>query len=338
MKDYSLKFFSRGVLLSQKEELFINAYTNEPLLNRNFKLEALGLLTYLQMQLFSDGETGFYYDISGERKKFLAFKLGLLEEQLTKILDWCFIYEILDKELYDKYKILTSYKMQDDYSKIIERRSQNINMDYVYQADFTNKYETALQKYKIALQKKENVVQNQKIALQNEQIVTQNSKIALQNEEIALQNEEIAVQNSTDKIREDKNRLDNIILDERRKEQNMNEQIYNQNQNGVSRISLSQFKSLFPNKKTSKEIIVPLNVNLELLANKINEQPWLLDKNNLDWAWCINHYEEILNNKYADFKNLNNYQTNDNTNTFGQRKYSTEYLDSLYDDITQIEL
>ncbi|MBQ9785889.1 MAG: hypothetical protein IJW25_00280, partial [Clostridia bacterium] len=68
MKDYSLKFFSREIQLSQKEELFINAYSNQPLESRNLKIEALGLLTYLQMLLFSDGETGFYYNISGLRK------------------------------------------------------------------------------------------------------------------------------------------------------------------------------------------------------------------------------------------------------------------------------
>ena len=95
------------------------------------------------MQLFSDGDTGFYYDISGARKNLLAFKLGITEEKLLKVLDWCFVCDLLDKDMYDKHKILTSYKMQDDYSKIIERRAQKINLDYVFQADFTKKYENA---------------------------------------------------------------------------------------------------------------------------------------------------------------------------------------------------
>lgn len=160
--NYSLKFFSRTTQLNQSERLFISKYENRPLINRNYKLEALGVLTYLQMLLFSDPDSGFYYDVSGNRFQLLASEMGIQNKTLKQYLDWCFEYNLLDEEMFKKYSILTSFKMQDDYANAgLERRCQNINLDYVYPAcSFTYKYEIALQKYKNAIQKKEFAKQN----------------------------------------------------------------------------------------------------------------------------------------------------------------------------------
>lgn len=160
--DYSLKFFSRTVHLSQSEELFINKYSNRPLINRKYNFEALGVLTYLQMLLFSDSETGYYYDVSCNRFQLLASKMGLPSKTLKQYLDWCFEYNLLDGKMYKNYQILTSPKMQADYAVAgLERRKQNINMNYVYpDCSFTQKYKIALQKYKNALQNSKNVQQN----------------------------------------------------------------------------------------------------------------------------------------------------------------------------------
>ena len=160
--NYSLKFFSRTTQLNQSERLFISKYQNRPLINRNYKLEALGVLTYLQMLLFSDPDSGFYYDVSGNRFQLLASEMGINNKSLKQYLDWCFEYKLLDEDMFKKYNILTSFKMQEDYANAgLERRCQNINLDYVYPAcSFTFKYETALQKYKNALQKKKNALQN----------------------------------------------------------------------------------------------------------------------------------------------------------------------------------
>lgn len=168
--NYCLKFFSRTVHFSQSEELFINKYTNRQLSSRDrreeggsrLKFEAMGFLTYLQMTLFSDPETGFYYDLSGNRFQLLANKMGIGNKTLKQYLDWCFEYSLLDENMYKKYNILTSLKMQDDYSRSgLERRQQKINMDFVYpDCSFTQKYKIALQKYKNALQNSKNVQQN----------------------------------------------------------------------------------------------------------------------------------------------------------------------------------
>lgn len=289
MRDFSLDFFSRNVELSNSEKLFINKYKNRPLKNRNYKYEALGLLTYLQMLLFSDSETGFYYDVSGNRFQLLAEELDLTNKELKQILDWAFEYSILDKVFYEKYQILTSYKMQEDYSKVLDRpedrvRAQNINMDFVYQCPFTQKYENALQKYKNALQKKKS--SQQKTGEETRQ------------EDIKKDLEEKATPTA-------------------------------------AAFSLEDFKNKYPNKKTNKELKLLPNINLELLSKKMDDQPWLLDKNNLDWAWCLKHYEDIINNKWAPGATSTKTKQ---TQNYSNREYSKEQLTELFDDLEKTEL
>lgn len=192
--NYSLKFFSRTTQLNQSERLFISKYENRPLNNRNYKLEALGVLTYLQMLLFSDPDSGYYYDVSGTRFQLLASEMGIQNKTLKQYLDWCFEYKLLDEEMFKKYSILTSFKMQDDYANAgLERRCQNINLDYVYPAcSFTYKYEIALQKYKNAIQKKEFVKQNsgdktKQDDIINDNIVREDNNLDIQNFNSSLQ-------------------------------------------------------------------------------------------------------------------------------------------------------
>ena len=84
--------------------------------------------------------------------------------------------------------------MQDDYANAgLERRCQNINLDYVYPAcSFTYKYEIALQKYKNAIQKKEFVKQNsgdktKQDDIINDNIVREDNNLDIQNFNSSLQ-------------------------------------------------------------------------------------------------------------------------------------------------------
>ena len=289
--DYSLDFFSRHTQFSQKEELFINKYTNRPLVNRNLKFEAIGAMTYLQMILFSDIETGFYYDVSGNRFQLLASKMGISNKSLTRILNWCFEYSLLDEAMYKKYNILTSLKMQDDYARAEpQRRKQYINMDYVYKGcSFTYKYEIALQKWKNAEQKSKN-----------------------------------AKQNSGDKTKQN---CDNDILDER--DITLDIQAFN--------LSLDNFKKIFPQKKCDDEIPFKPNIDFDLLTKSINESPQFLLKINkpINWKWCIDNYDKIVSGQYKKYEISSEGHREQN---FSNRDYSGTDLNTLFDDVSKIEL
>ncbi|MBE7082660.1 MAG: DUF4373 domain-containing protein [Clostridiales bacterium] len=288
--NYSLKYFSRPVHFTQGEELFINRYSNRPFNNRNFKLEAIGLITYLQMILHSDSDTGFYYDVSGNRFQLLASKMGITNKSLKQTLDWCFEYNLLDGNMFNKYEILTSIKMQDDYANAgLERRKQNICMDYVYQGcSFT-------QKYKIALQKYENAIQNSKNVQQN----------------------------SGDETRQ--NEIDNKTIE--RNITTVEVQEFNS--------SLSNFKKLFPNKKCDVDIPFRKNTDFNLLIKAIEESPQFLKEfNNLNWKWCLDHYDEIITGKYKGYV-----KKDENKQNYKYRDYSNVALNKLvFDDLSSIEL
>lgn len=288
MRDFSLDFFSRNVELSNSEKLFINKYKSRPLKNRNCKFEALGLLTYLQMLLFSDSETGFYYDVSGTRFQLLAEELDITNKELKQILDWAFEYSILDKAKYEKHQILTSYKMQEDYSKVLDRpedrvRAQNINMNFVYQCSFTKYFENALQKYKNALQKRESSQQKTGEETRADEIIQD-------------KNSEIKASNNAD--------------------------------------SLQKFKNEFPNKKTTKPITVPMDVDLDLLTTKLKESDFLMSLPNCDWAWCIKNYQKIISDHYKNYNSKSEKSTQNYTN----RDYSNQDLNGVFDDLSAVEL
>lgn len=292
--NYSLKFFSRTTKLHQSEKLFISKYENRPLANRNYKLEALGILTYLQMLLLSDPDTGFYYDVSGNRFQLLASEIGISNKTLKQYLDWCFEYNLLDEEMFKKYNILTSIKMQEDYANAgLERRCQNINLDYVYPAcSFTYKYEIALQKYKNALQKQKNVTQN-----------------------------------SGDKTKQDTSNKDV------RENTNLDSQAFN--------LSLQKFKDDFPNKKCDDDIPYTPGIDFELLTKCINESPQFLQKFNspMNWKWCIDHYSNIIAGKYRQFPKTSTVdQPKHSVQNFTGRDYSQTDLNSLFDDLSKVEI
>lgn len=290
--NYSLKFFSRAVHFSQSEELFINKYQNRAS-DRNTKLEAIGALTYLQMLLHSDVDTGYYYDVSGNRFQLLASKMGISNKTLKQILDWCFEYNLLDEEKFKKYEILTSVKMQEDYANAgLERRCQNINIDYVYPAcSFTYKYEIALQKYKNAIQKQKNVTQN-----------------------------------SGDKTKQD---VTKEILGENT---NLSTQSF--------KLSLQKFKENFPDKKCDDEIPYTPGIDFDLLAKCINESPQFLQKfhSPMNWKWCIDHYKGIISGKYRQFPKTNTIDQPKAVQNFTGRDYTQTDLNSLFDDLSKVEL
>ena len=303
MQDSSLKFFSRNVQFSQSEELFLAEYKNRPFKDNfdgRYRFEAIGLLTCLQMLLFSDQSTGFYYDVSGDRFHLLANKLGVSPKQLSRLLNCCFKYSILDKEFYQKYQILTSYKMQDDYSKVLDKpqdrvRAQNINLDYVYQdCDFTQKYKNALQKYKNAVQKREN-----------------------------------AVQKMGDKTIQDKN----INNDNLRKETNLDIQNFNSSlqkfKNNFPNKKCDDDIAYTPG----------IDFELLTKCINESPQFLLKFNNPFNWKWCIDHYKAIIEGKYRKFPEVKQEnQPKHAVQNFKGRDYTGKDLNDLFDDIESIEL
>ena len=99
--------------------------------------------------------------------------------------------------------------------------------------------------------------------------------------------------------------------------------------------SLSQNKFLqkFPDKLESAPIPLPSNFDLQKLLDKVSESDFLTKCTNLSFGWCIEHYDEILANKYKNFKRQQQADSKIN-----KREYSTEEIDSIFENLDNLDL
>ena len=70
------------------------------------------------------GENGYFLKFDNIQRVLFLGDLPINDEQLTDILDSCFEIGLFEKELYDKYQILTSESIQKRYMEAVGRRSK----------------------------------------------------------------------------------------------------------------------------------------------------------------------------------------------------------------------
>jgi len=102
----------------------------------------------------------------------------------------------------------------------------------------------------------------------------------------------------------------------------------------------NKFKQDFPDKNSFIDCPLPKNFNYELFISKIKQSRFLKEKHNLGFSWLLNRYEAIINDQYTDFKEKTETQgfLTKETNTLSQREYTKEFLDSLFDNIDNVEI
>lgn len=68
--------------------------------------------------------SGYYLEINKDYLILFAFENKIDIEELKTIIDYFLNYDLFDKNLYEKYKILTSKRIQKNYLSVIERRKK----------------------------------------------------------------------------------------------------------------------------------------------------------------------------------------------------------------------
>lgn len=105
------------------------------------------------------------------------------------------------------------------------------------------------------------------------------------------------------------------------------------------KISLSQkkFSEIFKTKQTtlSNDIVIPQNFDIDILADKIKQSSFLSSCDNLGLEWCIQHYDEILADKYKNFRKQ---QSTEDPTKIKNREYTKEEQESIFDNFNNIEL
>ena len=101
--------------------------------------------------------------------------------------------------------------------------------------------------------------------------------------------------------------------------------------------SLSQkFVSKFPNKDATlpANLKLPSNFDIDKLLIKVGESDFLSKCNNLGLMWCIEHYADIVADKYKNYQPTQQ----QNPDALQKRKYSREEQESIFDNFNEIDL
>ncbi len=141
MKNMNLKYYPRANKLSNSERMFISDFN---VINKNKianqRLEAFAVFTLLKMAMGDNPESGFFLKADEKQLRLLASEnlYGIDTKFLDRVLESCFNQCLFDRVLYEKFNILTSPDIQDEYffSDTVKRRAlEDIEnyKDYVYE-------------------------------------------------------------------------------------------------------------------------------------------------------------------------------------------------------------
>lgn len=115
---YNLDFFSIDVIPSRSERRVQNL----------FGLQGIGMIILIKRELFSDG---FYLKWDNDVLECLADEAGINEAEFGKIFTKIINANIFDKELFTKYRILTSVEIQENYiTATVKRTRIPVNLKY----------------------------------------------------------------------------------------------------------------------------------------------------------------------------------------------------------------
>ena len=101
--------------------------------------------------------------------------------------------------------------------------------------------------------------------------------------------------------------------------------------------SLSQkFVAKFPIKDATlpANLKLPNNFDVDKLLIKVSESDFLSTCNNLGLMWCIEHYSDIVADKYRNYHPTQQ----QNPDALKKRKYSQEEIESVFDNFNEIDL
>lgn len=111
---------------------------------------------------------------------------------------------------------------------------------------------------------------------------------------------------------------------------------YDSERDNDSKISLSQkkFAEAYPHRDATLPALQTFEYDIDKLLVKISESTFLNSCDNLGLAWLIEHYDEILQDKYRDFSK----QQSNNDESIHKRNYTESEVNSIFDNFNDLEV
>lgn len=243
-------------------------------------------------------ENGYY--LPWNKKSQYIFTLDMYEKDDAKIeecVNFCFDNGIFDKEMYDKFGVLTSLEIQQTYKQITQKRVNPWHTpEYVYPQLFAEKQIKVPPEYLAEIQMNNNPRRMDDIPRRKDDIPRQMDDIP-QEMDVSLKQSE-----RESDIKEESNEESKVKFKGEKKVNTSPPP-----QEGVASepasVSLADFLSQKLNKKISNPLtsIDTNKVNAELLYKAIRESTFLRCADNLDLNWLIANYDSVISGKYKDF-------------------------------------
>lgn len=233
---------------------------NLKLLQAKFRLKGIAVYLTLTQKIYA--HNGYYYAISDDIISLLKqeLNLGATDNIISDIIDYCVKQEMWSKEMYDKYKILTSEEIQKEYLNAVRKR-KNIHLVKDYLLGF------ALEFYKKTEERQKTAEETQKKA-----------------EDFDKEK----------KRKENKNKLKEIEdtpAGDDRPEPFEGESLSFEE-------SIKMFKDSFPGIYTDDVKYIKEGVDMKQIILALQQSTWA--RHNLTLKTCIKHYDKLINGVYKD--------------------------------------
>ena len=302
MNSNAIPYFPQSSVLTKAEDSLINYFTlryNKS--DANKALEAYALYIFIKMKIYST--EGYFLIYDKNTQSTLARTTGSNASFVHKVVEACLQVELLDPEMYEKYKILTSQAIQSEYFNAVKRRKMHdFNLNYMY-ASFQQIFK--------------NVNNNKKDVCKN-------------GENVNKKEERRAEFSDLNNINGENINLDNKTQADSLSQKNIStEELYK---------AYKQFESTYPEKCKCNINQIPIFINFDLLTKEIEESPqFLKPNNNIDLSWLIKNYEKVISGAYRKFKSE---KTNAEkpVQNYKNRDYSGKNLNNLFDDLEKVKL
>lgn len=107
------------------------------LLEAKFKSQGINIYLKLMQQIFSD--EGYFLQLTDDFILLFTRKIGVRDGIVPAVIEECVSRGIFDKELFEKYKILTSDEIQKEYLNAVRKR-KNFDIIQKYRLHFATKF------------------------------------------------------------------------------------------------------------------------------------------------------------------------------------------------------
>ena len=233
---------------------------NLKLLQAKFRLKGIAVYLTLTQKIYA--HNGYYYAISDDIISLLKqeLNLGATDNIISDIIDYCVKQEIWSKEMYDKYKILTSEEIQKEYLNAVRKR-KNIHLIKDYLLGF------ALDFYKKMEERQKTAEETQKRAEDFDK-----EKKRKENENKLKEIEEAQAGDDRPEPFEG----ESLSFEE----------------------SINMFKKAFPGIYTDDVKYLKEGIDMKQIILALQQSTWA--RHNLTLKTCLKHYDKLINGVYKD--------------------------------------